>query len=736
MKASRAPGSRAAWLLAGLALLGAVAAGQRTGSPARAIAPPAAYAVAQSPLTASVAPGDAVSYTVNFATGATAASFLFLEGNLGASLTIQSFSGGLGPSVCSASGANNQLFSCNLGSLGASTAIDSITVHAVVRNVADATVIDLLPAAFKAKDGAADPGVSPASDDAGALTVQNENVQVTVTASLPELFEAGLVNIAVGLANTGSGATGSFSAGLAISGGTVTNVVCPGGSPGTGSGTASAACSAVSLGASPTPPGTMTVTVKAADNAGQGTLAASASLSAGIFGAIGSMAPLTVHELTLTGPATAATGAIVTICTTNAPSNAALLAGYPSTLNPLATGDYVLTPAAGASVSGLTSATTCGAGQQGVSFNSPTAGTVSVVARSSAPGSGAAVIGQSNARTITFGGGSTATQLAFTAYPPSAVTGVAFTTVPVVAVRDSGGTLVAADSSTQVTLSLASAPSGAVLTCTGGATRTAAAGLATFSGCSVSTAGSGYILRATATGLTQADAPAFTATAHGPAAKLAFLAQPAGAAPGEPLGAQPVVAVQDTAGATVTSDSSTSVTLAISGSATLTCTGGLSKIVTAGVATFSGCSATPAGEAYTITATSSPVLTPATSTAFSIAEAEPTSSTQLVVEAPAAGQSVPRSRLTFTAADGSLAPGSVAFIIKRVSDNKYWNSATGQWQSEVYLNAATSVDGAWELPIQGAARRQFAGITVTVEARATVGSTTYVSATIPSIPVR
>lgn len=841
MAASRTAVPRTSWVLLLAAAFIAVLFGSPSVPPARAIAPPATFTVIQSPGTASVQPGDAVTYTVDFATAGTAVSFLFIDGSLGPALSIDSFTGGLGPTNCTASGANNQNFSCNLGSLGATTAIAPITVNATVRNVADATPVDLAASAFVARDGQADPGVSPASDNAGPLTIQNENVQLTLTPSLAAVYEAGTVNIVVGLANTGAGATGAFAANLAVSGGTVTNVVCPGGGPGTGSGTATAGCSGIAIAASPSASQSMTVTVKAANNTGTGALSASASLSAGIFATLGSMTPLTVNELTISGPANASSGATVTVCTTNAPADPALIAGYPSALNPLAVGDYVLTPAGGASISGLATATTCGAGQQGVSFTSTTAGTVSVVARTNAPGTSTAVLGLSNTVTVAFGGGSAGTQLAFTAAPSSAVVGTAFGTSPVVAVRDSGGSLVSGDNTTQVTLSLASAPGGAVLTCTGGNSRTASGGLATFNGCSVSTAGAGYVLRATATGLTQADSGSFTAATHGPAAKLGFLAQPAGTSAGSPLTTQPVVAVQDAAGATVLSDSATTVTLAvqsgpgtltcsgsnsrtvsagvatfsgcavsaggtyvlrvtsspvytsadsasfstgspatklafttqpgnglsgtalaqqpvvavrtaadatvtgdnttaitlaISAGATLTCTGGLSKTVTAGVASFAGCSVTPAGENYTITATSSPVLTPATSGSFNVTAAAPASSTQLVVAAPAPGTSIPRSRLSFVVADGTLTPAAMKFIIKRTSDNKYWNSETGAWEATAYQNAATGADGSWKLEIAGAARRQFAGVSVTVEVRATVASATYVNASIPTIAIR
>ena len=65
------------------------------------------------------------------------------------------------------------------------------------------------------------------------------------------------------------------------------------------------------------------------------------------------------------------------------------------------------------------------------------------------------------------------------------------------------------------------------------------------------------------------------------------------------------------------------VTLAITspvvGGGSLSCTGGLSKTVTAGVASFTGCKLDAPVVGYRLTATSVPVLTPATSDAFDVA---------------------------------------------------------------------------------------------------------------------
>jgi hypothetical protein len=96
-----------------------------------------------------------------------------------------------------------------------------------------------------------------------------------------------------------------------------------------------------------------------------------------------------------------------------------------------------------------------------------------------------------------------ATKLGFTAQPTAGVASQAFPIQPVVAVQDAGGnTVITGNNSTAtVTLSLAAgAPAGAVLTCTGGLSKAAVAGVATFAGCMVNAAGT-YRLVATASNL-------------------------------------------------------------------------------------------------------------------------------------------------------------------------------------------------------------------------------------------
>jgi DNA-binding beta-propeller fold protein YncE len=202
-------------------------------------------------------------------------------------------------------------------------------------------------------------------------------------------------------------------------------------------------------------------------------------------------------------------------------------------------------------------------------------------------------------------------QLAFTTMPVNAAPSAAFASQPVVAVEDvNGDTVTTDDSSVTLALTPGTGTSGANLVCTdtGDLTVQAVNGVATFSGCSVDTAGTGYTLTATDSTLTAAVSSGFsiTTTSAGPATQVAFTSSPGGAAPGAAFASQPVVYVEDAGGNTVTTDTST-VTLSITtgtgtSGAGLTCTGGLSTAAVNGVATFSGCAIDTAGTGYTLTA--------------------------------------------------------------------------------------------------------------------------------------
>ena len=111
-----------------------------------------------------------------------------------------------------------------------------------------------------------------------------------------------------------------------------------------------------------------------------------------------------------------------------------------------------------------------------------------------------------------------------------------------------------------------------------------------------------------------------------PPAKLAFVQGPSNAAAGVAITPAVKVAVEDANGNVQTSDNSTTVSLAIgtnpSGG---TLSGGSAVTVASGVATFSGLSINNAGTGYTLTASSTPSYTAATSAAFNITTAPPPS---------------------------------------------------------------------------------------------------------------
>jgi len=104
-----------------------------------------------------------------------------------------------------------------------------------------------------------------------------------------------------------------------------------------------------------------------------------------------------------------------------------------------------------------------------------------------------------------------ADRLAFATQPSGAAAGVAFTTQPVVAVRAGANATATHDAGTVVTLAIqaGSGAAGAILTCTGGLSKTVVAGIATFAGCAIDKASptspsNPYVLVATATGLSSA----------------------------------------------------------------------------------------------------------------------------------------------------------------------------------------------------------------------------------------
>ncbi len=185
-------------------------------------------------------------------------------------------------------------------------------------------------------------------------------------------------------------------------------------------------------------------------------------------------------------------------------------------------------------------------------------------------------------------------KLVFTKNPSNSTGGVAFGIQPAVTIQTAGGG--ATTSTAAVTLAITT-PAGATLSCTANP-RSAISGTAQFSGCRIDLVGI-YRLTASSPGLSSAVSTAFTVSA-GAATKLVFTSSPDNTRRNTVFTQQPVVAVQDAGGNTVTT-STVPITLSITGG-TLNCTSNPRNAV-AGVATFSGCRISQTGN-YVLTATS------------------------------------------------------------------------------------------------------------------------------------
>lgn len=209
----------------------------------------------------------------------------------------------------------------------------------------------------------------------------------------------------------------------------------------------------------------------------------------------------------------------------------------------------------------------------------------------------------------------TATKLAFTIQPAASTTAGSTISSPItVAAQDALGNTVATFTD-DITVALAGGKAGATLSGTKIITPTN--GVAVFSNLSVDSAGTGYTLVASATGLTDGSSNTFTITA-GAATKLAFTVNPVTTIAGQTI---PTIQVnaQDALGNTDPSYTA-SVGVAITGGtgkAGAILTGTASQAAVAGVAGFPGLSIDSAGTAYTLTATSGS-LTNGVSASFNI----------------------------------------------------------------------------------------------------------------------
>lgn len=172
-----------------------------------------------------------------------------------------------------------------------------------------------------------------------------------------------------------------------------------------------------------------------------------------------------------------------------------------------------------------------------------------------------------------------ATQLSITTPPGGAASGAAFTSQPVIQLRDAGGNPVS-----QGGVLVTASPSGGSLVGSGSAT-TNVSGQAVFSGLGlIGTVGS-YTITFSSTGLTQVTSGAFTLGPGAPA-QLVIQTQPGGAASGAAFTTQPAILVQDAQGNAVGAGITVSASIA-SGTGSLVGSGSAATAVN-GVATFSG----------------------------------------------------------------------------------------------------------------------------------------------------
>jgi len=173
--------------------------------------------------------------------------------------------------------------------------------------------------------------------------------------------------------------------------------------------------------------------------------------------------------------------------------------------------------------------------------------------------------------------------------------------------------------------------------------------------------------------------------ALGPPSKLVFVQGPSYAAVGAAITPAVTVAVEDASGNVETSDNATQVSLAIgTNPAGGTLSGGSAVAVASGIATFSGLSIDTAGTGYTLTASSAPSYSPATSAAFNITAGAPGWTTYLqgndrtgfTSDSGFNPTSVPNLHLAWQASD--TAPNHGVFPQPVVSNGLvYWGSNDG-----------------------------------------------------------
>ena len=257
-----------------------------------------------------------------------------------------------------------------------------------------------------------------------------------------------------------------------------------------------------------------------------------------------------------------------------------------------------------------------------------------------------------------------AAKLAFVAQPSNVPVGVSITPGVQVAVEDVNGNIVAG-ATNSVSMTIGTNPGTGTLG--GTVTGTPVKGIVTFPNLTLSAAGIGYTLNASATGLTSVVSTAFNVIL--PANNLAFLVQPTSTNAGASIIPSVQVAVEDTNGRVVPG-ATNSITIAIGNNPSSGTLGGTATATPVnGVATFPNLTISAGGSGYTLTA-SSAGLTGATSAPFNVLTAAAKLAFITQPSAAIAGNSIaPAVQVAIEDANGSIVAGATAPIVIAIGTN-------------------------------------------------------------------
>jgi hypothetical protein len=208
-----------------------------------------------------------------------------------------------------------------------------------------------------------------------------------------------------------------------------------------------------------------------------------------------------------------------------------------------------------------------------------------------------------------------ATQLILTVQPHNATAGATITPAVQVTALDAGGNT-ATGFAGNVTVAITSGTGKAGATLAGTRTVAAVAGVATFSALSIDSAGAGYTLTASASGLTSALSASFNIT-PGAAVSLVFTVQPTATTAGAVITPAVRVTARDAFGNTATAFTGMVTVMIGTNPSGGMLSGSTSVAAVGGVASFSNLSINLTGTGYTLTAGATG-LTTATSSAFNI----------------------------------------------------------------------------------------------------------------------